>query len=223
MIARGAKIDDPIGILFDAYRTVSCSHFKTYIVRKHECYLDGELPNLTHEQLMAMATDKFTYLKTKHLWGSKSEQDQIVAMAAEFQKLKSQFNLAKPLTAAAQSAGAPTTDTQNGGTPKKSDKKGKKKNKKDTTNKKRQKQDEAWKKVPPKAGEAKQKINNEKTYHWCEHHMSWTVHTPGECKLGQSRLQAQAAITGDTAPEAITNNSAYAALLANMARCAADE
>lgn len=227
LIARGAKIDDPIGILFDAYRTVSCSHFKTYIIRKHEMYLDGELPTLTHEQLMAMATDKFTYLKTKNLWGSKSDQDQIVAMAAELNKLKGQLNLSKALTQAAASSGptnAPTSNDSNQNSKKKKDGK-KTKNKKDTGNKKRQKQDEAWKKVPPKAGEAKQKINKEKTYHWCEHHMSWTIHPPSECFLGQARtqLQAKTALDEVSAPATTSNASAYAALLANMARCAADE
>ena len=227
LIARGAKIDDPIGILFDAYRTVSCSHFKTYIIRKHEMYLDGELPTLTHEQLMAMATDKFTYLKTKNLWGSKSDQDQIVAMAAELNKLKGQLNLSKALTQAAASSGP--TNTPTGNESNKSNKKkkdGKKtKNKKDTGNKKWQKQDEAWKKVPPKAGEVKQKINKEKTYHWCEHHMSWTIHPPNACFLGQARtqLQAKTALDDASAPAVTSNNSAYAALLANMARCAADE
>ena len=104
LIARGAKIDDPIGILFDAYRKVGCSHFNTYIVRKHEMYLDGELPNMTHEELMAMATDKFTYLKTKGLWGSKSEEDQIIAMAAELEKLKGELKLSRNLTQAANRA-----------------------------------------------------------------------------------------------------------------------
>jgi hypothetical protein len=176
---------------------------------------------------MAMATDKFTYLKTKNLWGSKSEQDQIVAMAAEFTKLRGQFNLAKSLTHAAIASGGTVDNPQGGSTSNKSDKKkkdGKKtKNKKDTSNKRRQKQDEAWKKVPPKSGEAKQKIHKEKTYHWCEHHMSWTMHTPGDCKLGQARLQAQSAFDDSDSLPQDSNVSAFAALLANMARCAADE
>ena len=95
LVARGAQIDDPVGILFDAYRTISCPHFKTYIVRKHEMYLDGELANLTHKTLMAMATDKFTYLKTKGLWGAQSDEDRIVAMVAEFERIKGDLNLAR--------------------------------------------------------------------------------------------------------------------------------
>jgi hypothetical protein len=225
LIARGAKIDDPIGILFDAYRTVSCSHFRSYIARKHEMYLDGELKTLTHEQLMAMATDKFTYLKTKGLWGSQSEQDQIVAMAAEFERLKGELNLAKSMTqiALGQAPNSQANKSSNKGNKGKKD--AKKKNKKNKGDRKQQKQDEAWKKVPPKAGEAKQKINKDKTYHWCEHHMAWTIHTPTECNLGKSRAQAQAnAATTEIAASATTTfNPAYAALLANMARCAADE
>jgi hypothetical protein len=84
LVAHGAQLNDPVGILFYGYRTISCSHFKTYIVCNHGMYLDGKLANLTHETLMAMATDKFTYLKTKGLWGSQSDEDKIVAMVAEF-------------------------------------------------------------------------------------------------------------------------------------------
>jgi hypothetical protein len=223
LIARGAKIDDPIGILFDAYRTVSCSHFRPYITRKHEMYLDGELMTLTHEQLMAMATDKFNYLKTKGLWGSQTEQEQIVAMAAQFEKLKGEFQLAKSLRATADK------DPKDKASDKSTDKKkkdSKKKNKKNTKDRKQQKQDEAWKKVPPKAGEPKQKKSNDTTYNWCDHHMAWTVHTQAECKLGKSRAQQAQSATTDVANPAISTPSlppAYAALLANMARCAADE
>ena len=53
-------------------RTVSCSHFHTYITRKHEMNCDGKLM-LTHEELMALVTNKFNYLRTKGLWGLQSE------------------------------------------------------------------------------------------------------------------------------------------------------
>ncbi len=41
LIARGATVDDPIGILFAAYQVVSCFNLKTYIHRMYEDYLDG--------------------------------------------------------------------------------------------------------------------------------------------------------------------------------------
>jgi hypothetical protein len=50
-------------------------------------------------------------------------------------------------------------------------------------------QEEAWKRVPPKEGEAKEKIVKEKTYHWFEHHMAWGIYPPKDCHLGLSRKE----------------------------------
>jgi hypothetical protein len=69
----------------------------------------------------------------------------------------------------------------------------KKKNKKDTSNKKNQKKEEAWKRVPPKEGETKEKIVKEKTYHWCKNHMAWGIHPPKDCHVELSRKDAQRA------------------------------
>jgi hypothetical protein len=75
LIARGATIDNPIGILFDAYLIVPCHHFKLYIRQQHEDYLDVKLTTITHEALMMSAKHKFDWLKTKGLWGVKSPDD----------------------------------------------------------------------------------------------------------------------------------------------------
>jgi hypothetical protein len=89
IIARGATVDDPIGILFSVYQVVPCYHFKSYINRMHEDYLDGKLATLTHESLMGMAKSKFNYLCTKGTWGAKSpNNDKIIAMTAAFDTLK---------------------------------------------------------------------------------------------------------------------------------------
>lgn len=225
LIARGETVDDPIAKLFDAYLNVGCSHFKTYITHVYEEYLDDKLANFTHEKLMAMATRKFNYLKQKGLWGSKTEEDKIIAMVAEFEKLKGEFKLSNTLKQAAASTSGSDNNKES---TKKKDKK--KKNKKNKTDRKWQKKDEEWKKTPPKAGDAKQKIVKEKTYHWCEHHMAWGIHPQADCRFGKKiqevqKIQANLATTNTTvvAAPATTNTSAYAALLANMARCAADE
>ena len=42
---------------------------------------------------------------------------------------------------------------------------------------------EAWKKVPPNAGEPLTKKIKTKDFHWCKHHMAWTVHLPTDCRL----------------------------------------
>jgi hypothetical protein len=67
MIARGATVNDPIGILFKAYLAVPCHHFKSYIRRQHEDYLEGKLTTITHKALMTSAKCKFDWLKTKGL------------------------------------------------------------------------------------------------------------------------------------------------------------
>jgi hypothetical protein len=59
LIARGMTINDPIGILFEAYLVVPCHNFKTYICHQHKDYLDGKLTNITHEALMTSAKCKF--------------------------------------------------------------------------------------------------------------------------------------------------------------------
>jgi hypothetical protein len=64
LIARGATVNNPIGILFKAYLVVPC-HFKLYICQQHEDYLDGKLTTITHEAFMTSAKHKFDWLKTK--------------------------------------------------------------------------------------------------------------------------------------------------------------
>jgi hypothetical protein len=65
LIAYGATVDDPIGILFDAYSVVPCYNFKQYIKRQHKDYLDSKLTLITHENLMTSTMRKYDYLKVK--------------------------------------------------------------------------------------------------------------------------------------------------------------
>jgi hypothetical protein len=121
LIARGATINDPIGILFKAYLAVPCHNFKTYICRKHEDYLDDKLTNITHKALMTSAKYKFDWLKTKGLWETTSPDDEmIVAMTAALNALKGQLKLDPKLSGIANEG------------KKKGDKRDKKKNKKNT-------------------------------------------------------------------------------------------
>ena len=213
IIARGATVDDPIQILFDAYNAVPCYNFKKYIENQENDYLDGKLAGITHEALRKMAKSKFDWLVNKKKWGARSpDDDKIIAMAAEINALKGQLKLSPKL--------AEVTNGKDKGDGKKGDKK--KKNKKDTKNKKDQKKDEAWKKVPPKDGEPKEKKHGDYTFHWCEHHMAWTVHKPADCRLGKqqkdeqkSTPRASSATVAATAAAA-TINPHYAALLASL-------
>jgi hypothetical protein len=128
LIARGMTVNNPIGILFEAYLVVPCHNFKSYIRQQHKDYLDGKLTNITHEALMMSAKCKFDWLKTKGFWGAKSpSNEKIVAMTVALNALKGQLKLGFKLRAIA-----------NEGT-KKSDKRDKKKNKKNTYNRREQK------------------------------------------------------------------------------------
>ncbi len=151
LIARGATVDDPIGILFGAYQVVPCFNFKTYINRMHEDCLEGKLPTLTHESLIGMAKSKFNYLRNKGTWGAKSiDDDKIVAMTAAINELKGQLKLLPQLAAMAEKGNKKKKGQKN-------------KNKKDKSNRVKQKKDKAWKKVPPKDGEKHKKKHDERT------------------------------------------------------------
>jgi hypothetical protein len=65
LLARSATIENPIGLLFDAYIVVLCHNFKEYIRCHHDDWLDRKLTGMTHETLMTSASRKCDYLKTK--------------------------------------------------------------------------------------------------------------------------------------------------------------
>jgi hypothetical protein len=212
LIARGATIDNPIGVLFYAYLVDPCHHFKSYICQQHKDYLDSKLTTITHEALMTSAKHKFDWLKTKGLWGAKSpDNKKIVAMIATLNTLKGQLKLDPKLSVIANEG------------KKKGDKRDKKKNKKNTYNQWEQKKDEAWKKEPPKDGEKHEKEVGKYTYHWWEHHMVWTVHKPANCLLGKQhkqdqRKKPQKANSATFAAAAATAvNPQFAALMASIA------
>jgi hypothetical protein len=94
LLARGATIDNPIGLLFDACSVVPCHNFKEYIHHHHDDWLDGKLTGMTDETLMTFSTCKCNYLKTKETWGVKSPGDKmIVAMLAGLNALKGHLKL----------------------------------------------------------------------------------------------------------------------------------
>ncbi len=179
---------------------VPCHHFKLYVCQQHKDYLNGKLTTITHEALMTSANCKFDWLKTKGLWGAESpDNEKIVAMIATLNALKGQLKLDPTLSAIANEG------------KKKDDKKDKKKNKKNTHSRREQKKDEAWKKEPPKDGEKCEKEVGKYTYyHWCEHHMAWTVHKPADCLLGKQHKEDQK----KKPQKAVANSATFAAVAA---------
>lgn len=233
LIARGASIDDPIGILFGIYLAINCTKFQAYVQRKHDMYYDGELTGLTHETLMASANDKYTHLVTTGEWLPKQSADPtVIALTAELEKLKGQFKLAPNLKqhAPKQEWKKVNGNGRSGGgkaPPSKT------KNKKSMRDRREQVRDEAWKKKAPAAGEATSKTVNQKTYHWCIHHMAWTIHTSSECRMGSTRVNNQnnrmvAHRATTAAPQVAANHNTQhesyaAAIISNMARMALND
>ena len=57
------------------------------------------------------------------------------------------------------------------------------KNKKSKKDKEKQKKDKAWKKITLSPNNPEEKVANNITYHWCIHHMPWTIHKPKDCRF----------------------------------------
>ena len=47
---------------------------------------------------------------------------------------------------------------------------------------------EEWKKIPPKQGEPKHKMCNNKVYYYCDEHQAWGRHKEEDCKEKKKRL-----------------------------------
>ncbi len=203
MLARSANVNDPVGLLFDAYHVVPCYNFKMYIRRHYDDYLDGTLINLTHEALMTSAMSKYDWLRQMGQWGAKPPDDKkIVALATQLNALKGHVKVDKHLKDA-------INDYK------------KTLNKKNKGNKNRQKEDEVWKKIPPKDGNKKSKQVGKHTYHWCEHHMVWCMHLPSECHLSKQCKEKQTPTVGATsatyaAAVASITNPQFQALIASI-------
>ena len=143
------------------------------MAQKKDAYDDGE--NLTPEGLMQLALNKYEVLNKQDVWNAKSpEEEKIVALNAELQKIKdTNLKLASAIKKAAggkgnQQSGNPGGNNNQG----QGRRRGKKGKGKTVPN------DHAWKKVPPKDGEASKKQHSGRTYNWCKYHQAWVLHDP---------------------------------------------
>jgi len=99
ILARGATVHNPLGMLFNAYLVIPCYHFRTYMKQKHNGYLNRSL-TMTHKALMASGKAYFDWLKNRGQWGAKSPDDKkIVAMATKINALEGQLKLNPKLSA----------------------------------------------------------------------------------------------------------------------------
>jgi hypothetical protein len=153
-------------------------------------YTDGTL-TLTAQDLAIVAQQRYRLMKTKGIFMKSHAIDhEIVAMKTEMVQLKGKLALSK--------------DVEQAGTEKNGER----------TEKQYQKKDKAWMKVPPQAGEPLTKQIRNKDFHWCVHHMAWTVHLPSNCRLSGTSPATSPAAPTNTNPPPIGVTAAAATLTA---------
>ena len=157
--ARGAITHDLLANLFKAYKATSDKVFVKYIDQKKNDYDEGMY--VTPIKLMLLAANKYKTMKQDNEWNAPSiEQEQIIALRAQINKLKSsKANKGKP--------DAKETNDD----PQKSKSKWKRR---DTR--------PSWMFVAPKPGEPEKKTVNGQVWHWCKKHQAYGKHLPSECR-----------------------------------------
>ena len=159
--AAGSKVEGTEDALFRALKAVPVLKFVTYIERKEDSHDNGTL-TASSDEIIILATQRYNLMVERNEWALETpNKDEIIAMQAELDNLKGQLALTIKTKAAAEAGKDPSTKP---------------------SNKDCQKRDEAWKKIPPATGEAQTKKIGAKDFHWCIHHMAWTVHRPEECR-----------------------------------------
>jgi hypothetical protein len=160
LLASGTPPEAPEDTLFKALMAGPCEKFNKYIEDKEDLHNDGTL-KVTPDELIILAMQKYHLMTTKGEFNiSMPVKEKIIAMQAKLVQLKGKLTLAESIKKAAN------VDA-----------------KIKTSNKTCQKADEEWKKIPSGAGEPSVKKIKNKDFHWCIHHMAWTVHLPDECCL----------------------------------------
>lgn len=170
LTARGEQTQDLLANLFKAYAACEDEVFTGYMALKESLYDEGEA--FTHQQLMQLAKMKFATLKQKGKWKAQTnDQKKIIALEAQVNKLQNKVQ--KSNTAGKKDSGKAQS---------KASTRNKRKDfgeKKDSTKKQGKPE---WMTKPPKEGEPRKKVVNDKDYWWCPHHRAWVRHTPESCR-----------------------------------------
>lgn len=167
--ARGQTTADLVANLFKGYLLADDETFVAYIEKKQEDFDEGN--NITYQQLMHLASNKYKILVESGKWRAPSQQDKkILALEAKLAKYES-ANKAKA---------APNPKGGN-----KSGKGAKDKTKKGTSNKEPLPE---WQTTFPgqefiKKGEPK--VVNGKDYWWCFTHKRFTMHKNADCEAAK--------------------------------------
>ena len=190
--ARGETSEDLLDNLFKGYKVAADAAFVQYIEQKETDFFDGA--DLTPDNLMLLAENKYASRVERNTWGGKSEeQKQIIALTTTVTSLKNSLKSKKP------------NSKEKG----KGQGKGKGKGQGKGQGKGKDSGDWTWKNVAPKRGETTKKFRG-KTYHWCKFHEAWTLHKSSECKKDPN-YNSETGNVEAPAANAQTNNVSFAA------------
>ena len=185
--SRGQDSDELLTNLFKSYKRCNDDVFVRYTEAKENNYDDGI--DITPEHLMQVAINKYQIRVDNSSWEAPSEsRAEIIALKAEVKKLQKR-----------------KTPPRNNPT---SDKSGKSNDKKSGSKKPDWMLKEPTKKEKEKGN--KKEVNN-KLYHWCKYHKSWTRHKPSKCTLRTSssttQRQSQTPTTNPTTANLVQNET----------------
>ena len=153
--ARGQVTQDLLVNLFKGYKICRDLEFVKYIKKKEDFYEEGG--DVTADQLMEWALNKFKSRKESNVWCQKTnEEETIIALQAQVQSLLKGSGT-KPTGGASTKDQKKTKKAKNDGKP-------------------------AWMKVEPAEGQPETKTVEGKEWNWCPTHDSWVRHTAASCK-----------------------------------------
>jgi hypothetical protein len=157
LAARGEQSLDVVTNLFKGYEAATDSQFLDFVKRKKDAYQEDAI-DLTPEDLMTQASNKYNSLKRANQWNkATADQEKIIALETQVAQLKKQRAQKKN----------------------KSDKQST-----DQEKKNEDKKNPTWLRTPPKQNEGLTRRFKNRTYYWCANHKRWSLnpkHTTETC------------------------------------------
>jgi len=183
--ARGEAMNDGdlVNSLFYAYRTIPDAQFREYIKKQQDTYEEGT--DITPENLMSRAEQKYLNLTRRGEWQAPSSQDaEIIALKSTINGLKDQLKKRDKRTGGVNDSGSSNQQKGASSTPT---------NGTSNTSKKKNTSKTPWYTVKPTNGKTT-KMHDGKLFHWCPNHGEegkWVRHKPEDCKAAKSTSSKQ--------------------------------
>jgi hypothetical protein len=138
--------------LFKAYALIEDNDFKTYVLYLRFGY-NANPAGYNSRTLMNNVENAYKLRLEEGTWapGIEKKTDEITALKAEIEAFKASIEDRKGNSGSGRSDNKARAEKY------------------------------AWKKIPPASNDPKTKTFENRTYHWCGNHKSWTMHTEAQC------------------------------------------